>query len=95
MSITLEEVDYIASLARLAFSKQEKIHFQKELGKILDYMSKLNELDTSGIEPLCHPLGLVNVLREDKVKPSLSPEEALKNAPVRQENFFKVPKVIK
>ena len=95
MAITLEQVEYIAKLARLQFSDSEKIRLSEELNKILLYMDKLNELDTEGVEPLSHPVEIVNVMRPDETSPSLSPEEALKNAPSRQGNFFRVPKVIK
>lgn len=95
MAITPEQVEYIAKLARLEFSEVEKAKLSQELNKILLYMEKLNELDTGGVEPLSHPVEIVNVTRADETSPSLSPEEALKNAPSRQGNFFRVPKVIK
>jgi aspartyl-tRNA(Asn)/glutamyl-tRNA(Gln) amidotransferase subunit C len=95
MAITFEQVEYIAKLARLEFSDSEKDKLAGELNKILQYMDKLNELDTSGVEPLSHPIEVTNVMRFDEVKPSLSSEEALKNAPSKEKGFFKVPKVIK
>ncbi|MBU2446695.1 MAG: Asp-tRNA(Asn)/Glu-tRNA(Gln) amidotransferase subunit GatC, partial [Bacteroidetes bacterium] len=61
---------------------------------ILDYMDKLNEIDTNDVEPLSHPIPVENVFREDKVEKSISREDALKNAPDVTEEFFKVPKVI-
>jgi aspartyl-tRNA(Asn)/glutamyl-tRNA(Gln) amidotransferase subunit C len=95
MAITIEQVEHIARLARLQFSDAEKETLSEELSQILQYMEKLNELDTEGVEPLSHPTELVNIMRPDEVQPSLTQEEALKNAPSKQDGFFKVPKVIK
>lgn len=95
MAISIKEVEYIAKLAKLRFDDDEKIRLADELGKILQYIEKLNEINTEGIEPLSHPNEIVNVMREDAVEQSLKAEEALKNAPARKNNFFKVPKVIK
>lgn len=95
MAITIEQVEHIARLARLEFSDAEKETLSVELSQILQYMEKLNELDTEGVEPLSHPTELVNIMRLDEAKPSFTPEEALKNAPEKQNSFFKVPKVIK
>jgi len=94
MSVTIKEVDHIAALARLEFSDDEKQKFTHQLNDILQYIEKLNELDTSNVEPLSHVIELSNVFRDDVVKPSISPEEALKNAPAKTDNLFKVPKVI-
>ena len=66
----------------------------KSWNEILNYVEKLNELDTDNVEPLNHPIENVNVFREDELKPSVDTEEALKNAPDRTDEFFKVPKVI-
>ena len=95
MAITIEQVEHIARLARLQFSDAEKEMLSEELSQILQYMEKLNELDTEGVEPLSHPTEWVNIMRPDEVQPSLTREEALKNAPSKQDGFFKVPKVIK
>ena len=94
MAVTREEVKRIAKLAKLSLTEVEEINLQKELSSILDYMDKLNEIDTSGVEPLSHPIPVENVFREDKVEKSISREDALKNAPDATEEFFKVPKVI-
>ncbi|MGD8780017.1 MAG: Asp-tRNA(Asn)/Glu-tRNA(Gln) amidotransferase subunit GatC [Ignavibacteria bacterium] len=94
MSVTLKDVEHIAKLARLKFSEEELKEFTGDMNKILEYMEKLNELDTENIEPLSHPVEQVNVFREDKLKESVDREEALKNAPKSDEEFFKVPKVI-
>lgn len=94
MPVTLKDVEYIAKLARLEFSEEEKQKFTHQLNDILAYAEQLNKLDTSKVEPLSHVIELSNVFRDDAVKPGLTTEEALKNAPVKSEKFFKVPKVI-
>jgi len=94
VSVTLKEVEHIAELARLKFSKEELENFTHQLNQILEYMEKLNELDTKNIEPLSYPIGGNNIFREDELKPSINREQALKNAPDRDDGFFKVPKVI-
>jgi len=94
MSVTIKDVEYIAKLARLKFEESEKEKLCKEMNQILEYMSKLNELDTENVEPLSHPIELSNVFREDEVIKSISTEEALKNAPDKDDKFFKVPKII-
>ncbi len=94
MAVTKKDVKYIAELARLKFNEEEIESFTKDLNEILTYMEKLNELDTENVEPLSHPVEGYNAFREDAVKPSVSTEEALKNAPAKDESFFKVPKVI-
>ncbi|HEV8285631.1 MAG TPA: Asp-tRNA(Asn)/Glu-tRNA(Gln) amidotransferase subunit GatC [Chitinophagaceae bacterium] len=88
-------VDKLAHLARLKFEASEKEEIKNDLQKMIAFVEKLNELDTSGVEPLLHMTDEVNVLREDEVKGSISREEALKNAPGHDDQFFKVPKVIK
>jgi aspartyl-tRNA(Asn)/glutamyl-tRNA(Gln) amidotransferase subunit C len=92
--VTLKEVEYIAELARLKFSEDELQNFTHQLNQILKYVEKLNELDTENVEPLSHPIEGNNVFREDILRPSISREEALKNAPDSDDEFFKVPKVI-
>lgn len=94
MELTKELITHIAELAHLKLTDEEIKKFQKELSQILDYVNQLNEVDTSNVEPLHHPLPLMNVFREDKVKKSIEREEALKNAPDSTDEFFKVPKVI-
>lgn len=94
MSVTRKDVEYIAQLARLRFKDEELENFTHQLNEILNYVEKLNELDTDDVEPLNHPIENVNVFREDELKPSVDTEEALKNAPDRTDEFFKVPKVI-
>ncbi len=94
MSVTIKDVEYIAELARLEFTDAEKETFTHQLNTILSYIEQLNKLDTTDVEPLSHVIQLQNVFREDEVKPGLTREEALQNAPSRNEEFFKVPKVI-
>jgi len=94
MAVTRQEVEKIAELARLEFSENEIEHLTKDMNQILHHMDKLNELDTSNVEPLSHPIEVKNVFRDDELKESIKREDALKNAPDKDEEFFKVPKVI-
>lgn len=94
MSVTTKDVAYIAELARLKFTDAEQEKMTSELNMILHYIEKLNEVDTEGVEPLNTIHDQINVLRADVEHQSLSNEEALRNAPDRQDRFFKVPKVI-
>jgi aspartyl-tRNA(Asn)/glutamyl-tRNA(Gln) amidotransferase subunit C len=94
MAVSIEDVKHIAELARLKFSEDELQNYTHQLNEILGYMEKLNELDTSNVEPLSYPVEMTNVFREDIAVPSVSAEEALKNAPDKDDKFFKVPKVI-
>lgn len=94
MELTKELINHIAELAHLKLTDEEIKKFQKELSQILDYVNQLNEVDTSNVEPLHHPLPITNIFRKDEVKKSIDREEALKNAPESTEEFFKVPKVI-
>ena len=88
------DVDYVANLARLNLTPEEAKLFSAQLKDILTYVDKLKKAGIKGIPATSHVLPLENVFREDKVKPSLSASEALKNAPSKKGNFFKVPKVI-
>lgn len=88
------EVEHIAHLSRLSISEKEKEKFSQQLGSILGYVKKLDELDASGIEPTSHVIEMSNVMREDSLKPSLSKDEALMNAPDRTGDFYRVPKII-
>jgi aspartyl-tRNA(Asn)/glutamyl-tRNA(Gln) amidotransferase subunit C len=94
MAVTKKDVEHIAELARLKFNEKEIENYTEQLNEILNYVEKLNELDTENVEPLSHPIEGQNVFRNDEVKPSISREKALKNAPDKDETFFKVPKVI-
>jgi aspartyl-tRNA(Asn)/glutamyl-tRNA(Gln) amidotransferase subunit C len=95
MEINESMVDKLANLARLRFDDTEKAGIQNDLQSMIRFVEKLNELDTTGIDPLLHMSEQVNVLRADEVKNSISRSEGLKNAPVHDDLFFKVPKVIK
>ncbi|HET6513838.1 MAG TPA: Asp-tRNA(Asn)/Glu-tRNA(Gln) amidotransferase subunit GatC [Thermodesulfovibrionales bacterium] len=87
-------VEHIAHLARLSLSEDEEKTFSQQIGSILEYVEKLNELDTSGIEPTSHVIEMKNVMREDMIWPSLPVDNALANAPDRSGNFYRVPKII-
>lgn len=95
MEVNSALVDKLANLARLQFNETEKEDIKNDLQRMIQFVEKLNEVDTSGVEPLLHMSEQVNVLREDKVRGSIPTAEALKNAPLHDEQFFKVPKVIK
>lgn len=88
-------VDKLANLARLTFDDAEKAAIKNDLQNMIQFVDKLNELDTTGVEPLLHLSEQVNILRADEVKGSISREKALQNAAVHDDQFFKVPKVIK
>ena len=88
------KVRAVARLARLDLTDAEVDRFSGELGSILEYIEKLNELDTDNVEPLAHCLPIHNVFRDDRVRTSLSNEQALANAPQRADEYFKVPRVL-
>ena len=94
MKITREEVQRVALLARLQFSPQEEEILTGQLDKILQYMEKLNQLDTANVEPLAHAVDIVNAFREDRVTNQPSSDSLLANEPARERDFFKVPKII-
>ncbi|MBW8685389.1 Asp-tRNA(Asn)/Glu-tRNA(Gln) amidotransferase subunit GatC [Chitinophaga rhizophila] len=88
-------VQQLADLARLQFSEQEKAEIQGDLQRMITFVEKLNELDTTNVKPLIHMTADRNVLREDVVVPSITREEGLQNAPAANDQYFKVPKVIR
>lgn len=94
MTINEEIVDKVANLARLELTPDEKQEMIVDMNKILGFMDKLNEIDTSGVEPLVYMTNEVNVLREDIVKQEITHEEALENAPKHDKDYFLVAKVI-
>ena len=94
MTISRQDVDHIAHLARLGLSSEEKDRLQDQLSAILDHMRALNELDTAAISPTAQVIPLQNVMRDDEVRPSLPREAVLANAPDRDANFLKVPPVL-
>jgi aspartyl-tRNA(Asn)/glutamyl-tRNA(Gln) amidotransferase subunit C len=88
------DVKYVAHLARLQLTTEEEQQFGEQLAHILGYVEKLKELDVTGVEPTAHPIPLVNVTRADEVRPSLSHEAALRNAPAEANGLFMVPKIV-
>ena len=94
MAITKDQVRYVAHLSRLALSEQEMDTFAGQLDQILRYVEKLNEVDTSSIEPLVHAIDRKNVFREDVPADSLQRKDVLSNAPQASEGCFKVPRII-
>ncbi|WP_438266169.1 Asp-tRNA(Asn)/Glu-tRNA(Gln) amidotransferase subunit GatC [Desulfurispora thermophila] len=90
----MEQVEHVALLARLALTPEEKELYSRQLSAILEYARKLEELDVSDVPPTAHVLPLRNVLRQDQVGAHMPPEEALANAPEREENYFKVPRIV-
>ena len=94
MSLSLAEVEHIASLARLRLTPDEKAHYRDQISAILDYMTMLKRLDTSAIEPTATVLPLRTVLRPDVVTPSLPPETLLSNAPAAEAQMYRVPPVL-
>lgn len=94
MSVTKKDVDYVADLARLQLDEEERESLVQDMNQILDYMTTLEEVDTSDVEPLEHVIELEYRLRDDKAKEPLSHEDALKNAPDADSDYFRVPRVI-
>jgi aspartyl-tRNA(Asn)/glutamyl-tRNA(Gln) amidotransferase subunit C len=95
MRVDRKLVDNLAHLARLHFTDEEKTAIEQDLQRMISFVEKLNEIDTTGVPPLQHIGTATNVLREDEIEGSVKREEALKNAPAADGVFFKVPKVIK
>jgi aspartyl-tRNA(Asn)/glutamyl-tRNA(Gln) amidotransferase subunit C len=95
MEVTGEMIDNLANLARLRFSEEEKADIKNDLQRMIAFVEKLQEVDTTGTEPLLHMTDSMNVYREDEVKGSMQKETALANAPSPNNDYFKVPKVIK
>ena len=94
MAATVIDVKYVAHLARLSLTPEEERKFGAQLGQVLGYIAKLNELDVSRVEPTAHAVPLVNVTRTDEVCPGLSNEDALRNAPAKANGLFVVPKIV-
>ena len=92
--IDTEQVRKVAKLARLELTEAEIEEFTGQLGAILGYVEKMDELDTAGVEPLAHCLPISNMFRADEVSPSLGTDKTLANAPQRDGSFFKVPKIL-
>ena len=88
------DVKYVAHLARLSLSPEEERKIGAQLGNILGYIEKLKEVEVSGVKPTAHAFPLVNVTRADEVRPSMSQEDALRNAPAQANGLFMVPKIV-
>jgi len=95
MSIDDKEIEYLANLARLDLSEEEKALIKDDLNQIVNYMDKLKGLNVDGVEAMSHVLGVSNRFREDKVEQRISKEAGLKNSKEADEDYFRVPKVIK
>ncbi|GAB5410858.1 MAG: Asp-tRNA(Asn)/Glu-tRNA(Gln) amidotransferase subunit GatC [Balneolaceae bacterium] len=94
MSVSEKEVRYVANLARLQLSEEDVKNIALDMNKVLGYMDLLNELDTSSIAPLEHVIEMNSRLRKDEARPTISHDDALKNAPDADSDYFRVPKVI-
>jgi len=94
MAAAAIDVKYVAHLARLNLTPEEDEKFGAQLGQILTNVAKLNQLDVSQVEPTAHAIPLVNVTRSDEIRPSISNEEALRNAPAKANGLFIVPKIV-
>jgi aspartyl-tRNA(Asn)/glutamyl-tRNA(Gln) amidotransferase subunit C len=94
MEISREEVERVAKLARLEITDAEKATFSKQLSAILTYVEQLKKLDTAGVEPTATVLAQTNVFRDDAVRPSLPPDQAVANAPEPVDGFFSVPRIL-
>ena len=94
MALTAEQVRWVAKLARLELSDAELEAMTRQLGRIVDYVAQLQQVDTEGVEPLAHALDVSNVFRPDEPAPSLPIDEALANAPKRSGDFYSVPAVL-
>ena len=87
-------VTYVANLARISLSPDEEQKLSAQLGKILGHIEKLKAADVSGVEPTAHAFPLINVMRPDETRPSMSNEDALRNAPAKANGLFIVPKIV-
>jgi aspartyl-tRNA(Asn)/glutamyl-tRNA(Gln) amidotransferase subunit C len=94
MSVTPDQIEYIARLARLRFTAEELAGFTPQFNQIVEYVEKLNEADTAGVEPMASLIEETTSLRADEPGPMLTAAEALRNAPKKTEGFFSVPKVV-
>ncbi|RLI06053.1 Asp-tRNA(Asn)/Glu-tRNA(Gln) amidotransferase GatCAB subunit C [Candidatus Bathyarchaeota archaeon] len=92
--ISREHVKHLSWLARLELSEEEEVLYTSQLNEILEYFNKLSKLNTENVPPTYHVIGKINVFREDEIQPSLSNQEALKNAPKKRNGFFEAPKIL-
>ena len=91
--IGTDDVKHVAKLARLELTEDEINKYSQQLGSILEYVEQMNEVDTTGIEPMPHAIPVYNVMREDVVKYEQTKEEMMANAPFEEDGFFRVPKI--
>ncbi len=91
--ISTDDVRHVAKLARLELTEEETIKYSKQLGDIIKYVEQMNEVDTTGVEPMPHPIPVYNVMREDEEKSEQTKEEMMANAPYEEDGFFRVPKI--
>ncbi len=94
MAISIEDVEHVAKLARLALTDEEKETFRRQLSDVLEHARIISEVDTTDVPPTSHTLPLVNVFREDRARPSLPPDEVTRNAPWAENGAFRVPRII-
>ncbi|MDD3219116.1 MAG: Asp-tRNA(Asn)/Glu-tRNA(Gln) amidotransferase subunit GatC [Lachnospiraceae bacterium] len=93
-NITDETIDYVGILAKLELNEEEKQQAKDDMNRMLDYIDKLNELDTTGVEPMSHAFQVQNVFREDVVTNGDNREQMLQNAPEKKDGSYKVPKTV-
>jgi aspartyl-tRNA(Asn)/glutamyl-tRNA(Gln) amidotransferase subunit C len=91
--ITIKDVEHVAKLARLELTDEEKELYAKQLGDVLKYVDQMNEVDTTNVKPMSHPVEMVNVMREDEVHYDVTKEALMSNAPEAENGYFKVPKI--
>ena len=94
MSVSKKDVEYVADLARISFSEDEKQGLIHDLNSVLDYMEKLNSLDTEDVDIIVNPIYIENKFREDQIKPSMTSKDVIMNAPNNLEEYILVPKVL-
>lgn len=94
MKITEELIDHIAHLSRLEFQGEDKVAIQKDMERMIEFVYKLSEVDTANVEPLIFMSEEINRVREDEPKVTVSHEEALRNAPKKDSDYFRIPKVL-
>ncbi len=94
MNISREQVEHVARLAALALTEEEKKLFGRQLNQVLEHAEVIKSVDTEDVPPTSHAIPMGNVYREDQVRPSLPPEEALRNAPQPEDGFFSVPRIV-
>jgi aspartyl-tRNA(Asn)/glutamyl-tRNA(Gln) amidotransferase subunit C len=95
MQVTATLIDHLAQLARLQFNDAEKENIRTDLQRMVNFIEKLQEVNTDGVEPLTHMTGNVDIFREDQPKKTITTEEGMRNATKHTDNYFVVPKVIK